>query len=80
MSVGADNGFTGDRGGCDGICFVNETFDFSVAEIVVNGRIVVVVIAIAVIFFAVCFEPIFGLNIGLNDSALIICSNPVNAI
>lgn len=83
---GDDNGFTGAR--CDGArcggacCLVNDTLDFNVAEMVVNGRtvVVVVVVAIAVIFFAVGFDATFGLNIGLNDSAWIICSNPVNAI
>lgn len=62
---------------------VNDTLDFNVAEMVVNGRtvvVVVVVVVIAVIFFAVGFKATFGLNIGLNDSAWIICSNPVNAI
>lgn len=59
---------------------VNDILDFNVAEIVVNGRIVDVVVVIGTIFFAVGFKPIFGLNIGLNDSAFIICSNPVNAI
>lgn len=88
-SVGDDNGFTGDRGGCcccDGTwCLVNNTLDFNVADIVVNGRTVVVcvvavVVLIAVIFSAVGFEPIFGLNIGLNDSAHTICNNPADAI
>lgn len=61
---------------------VNETLDFNVAEIVVNGRTVDVIgdDVMGANFFAVGFRPIFGLNIGLNDSAFIICSNPVNAI
>lgn len=69
-------------------CLVNKTLDLNVAEIVVNGRSVVVVVVvgddvddvIAVNLFAVGRSATFGLNIGRNDSALMICSNPVNVI
>lgn len=92
----ADAGFNGartawrcDADGCnEGDGLGNKTFDFNVAEIVVSGRGVVVVVVvvdlvvvvIAVNLFAVGLRGTFGLNIGRNDSAVMICSNPVNVI
>lgn len=72
-------------GDCDGcVCLVNDTLDFNVAEIVVNGLNVVVdtpnVFDETGIFRTVGFKLMLGLRIGRNDSVCIICGNPVNVI